>query len=55
MLIYVEPLRGLFHLGRLGPADWGRVLVLALPGLLISPRVLVRHHEGAHASARRAA
>lgn len=54
-LIYVEPLRGLFHLGRLGPADWGRVLVLALPGLLISPRVLVRHHEGAHASARRAA
>lgn len=43
-VIYVPTLREAFHLGALGAKDWGRVLILALPGLLISPRVLVRHH-----------
>ncbi|MGC9316608.1 MAG: cation-translocating P-type ATPase [Armatimonadota bacterium] len=43
-LLYIPALRRMFHLGVLGLEAWGRVLVLALPGLFISPRVLVRHH-----------
>ncbi len=43
-LMYIPAARDTFDLGTLSLDDWGRVLILALPGLLISPRVLVRHH-----------
>jgi len=43
-LLYVPALRDMFHLGTLTVADWGRVLLLSIPGLFVSPRVLVRDH-----------
>jgi Ca2+-transporting ATPase len=42
-LMYIPAARDTFDLGTLSLADWGRVLLLALPGLFVSPRVLVKH------------
>ena len=42
-LLSIPALRDLFYLGVLGLQDWARIMVLALPGLFISPRLLVRH------------
>ena len=44
LLLYTPALREVFHLGVLSLEEWGRVLVLALPALFISPRVLVHSH-----------
>ncbi len=54
-LLYIPALREMFHLGVLSAADWGRVLLLSVPGLFISPRVLVRHHTEAEAEEKAAA
>lgn len=54
-LLYIPAVREMFHLGALELDDWGRILLLALPGLFISPRVLVRHHGEAKSNEQQAA
>ncbi len=54
-LLYIPALRETFDLGVLSASDWGRVLLLSVPGLFISPRVLVRHHGDGNAHHKKAA
>jgi len=42
-LVYLPFTQRVFKLGPMGLADWGRMLVLSVPALALSPRWLVRH------------